>query len=86
MVAGTIFALATWTPPFLPLVCLILWPALSAVICGFYLAIEFIEGRILNALGLAVALALHLLFVFTAGWAVLLLAYPDWFMSRFWPQ
>ena len=78
MIAGLLFSLATWTPPYLVLICLFVWPLVSAVICGLYLAISVIEIRLFRALGLGAGLAMHLLFLVTVYGALLMLLYPDW--------
>ncbi len=77
MVAGSILALATATPPYVPLIWLIIWPLTSAVICGAYLWISVLELRLWRTLGLGAGLALHLLFVSTMTGGLILLIFPD---------
>ena len=81
LIAGTVLSLATWTPPYLVLACLIAWPLVSAVICGLYLAISAIELRCWRVLGLGAGLALHLLFLGSVSGALLLLMYPEWALA-----
>ncbi len=77
MVAGSLFALATGTPPWVPVVCLFAWPLASAILCVLYLWISALELRLWRTLGLGAGLALHLLFLVpVTGWLTLLM-FPD---------
>lgn len=77
MVGGSVFALATGTPPWVPLICLIAWPLASAILCGIYLAISVLELRLWRTVGLGAGLALHLLFLSPVTIWLMLLMYPE---------
>lgn len=77
MVAGSLHALVAGTPPWIPLICLILWPLASALLCIVYLVISAVEVRLLRTVGLGAGLVLHLLFLTSMSFALLGLMYPQ---------